>query len=185
MKLLLSGRAGSCACEWSAYALLRDNVQHYIEHGQPGAFAALHEIESAVDGERCAVGAASLRGEVLRAWYELWKVSAKDAAVSLRTRAILTGSVSKPAVRGTVHARRTDWGLPIEPHGDVPVPMLAKRFVAAVLSLTNNAVDGEVLVISRDGAPPRFVARQGSGDSAKSSAVRLPPPRPRAKGLPR
>jgi hypothetical protein len=48
---------------------------------------------------------------------------------------------------------------------EAPVPMIAKRFVTAVLALTESAVDGEVLLIRRDGPPPRFVGRQGNSVS--------------------
>jgi hypothetical protein len=157
MKLLLSGRAGSCACDWSSYALLRDNVQHFVERGEPNEhFSALHGIEGAVDDGRCAVEGARLRGEVLRAWYALWAVPLEDAAVSLRTRAILTKSVDTPSVRGTVQARQAGWELPVEARVKAPLPMLAKPFVAAVLALTESAVDGEVLLIERAGPPPHF-----------------------------
>jgi hypothetical protein len=163
MKLLLSGRAGSRACDWSSYALLRDNVQHFVEHGGPNEhFSALHGIEGAVDDGRCAVDAARLRGEVLRAWYALWAVPPQDAAVSLRTRAILTKSVDEPTVQGTVQARRAGWELPVEARGKAPLPVLAERFVTAVLALTESAVDGEVLLIERAGPPPHFRRAMGA-----------------------
>jgi hypothetical protein len=159
MKLLFVGHAGSRACDWSAYALLRDNVQHFIERGEPSErFAALHGIERAVDDGGCFVDAARLRGEALRAWYALRGVPLNEAAVSLRTRAILAGSTEAPAVRGTVRAQQVGWELPVESNEATPVAHAAKRFITAVLALTDRAVDGDRLEIRRFGVPPRFAA---------------------------
>jgi hypothetical protein len=157
MKLELSGRAGSVTCDWTSYALLRDNVQHFLEKGTPsGRFAALHTIENAVDIGSGSVDAAGLRGEVLRAWYALWKVGVGDAAVSLRTRAIVTESAGEPPVRGTVVARQAGWNLPERVGGRLRVPEAAKRFVVAVLRLTEQSTDGDRLEIRRLGLPPRY-----------------------------
>jgi hypothetical protein len=44
MQLVFSGSAGSCACDWRYYALLRDNIQHFVEQGVPSKrFVALHD----------------------------------------------------------------------------------------------------------------------------------------------
>lgn len=159
MKLILDGHGGARACDWSGYALLRDNVQHFIEEGTPTPrFAALHEIETAVDAGRCSVDAARLRNEVLRAWYMLWAVPLVRAAVSLRTRAILTGSDEVPPVDGTVCAERAGWQLPVDSAGSEPVAGAAKRFVAVVLSVTDQAGKGDVVEVRRHGSPPRFAA---------------------------
>jgi hypothetical protein len=158
--------------------LIRDTVQHFVERGEPNEyFAALHSIEGAVDGGSCTVEAARLRGEVLRAWYALWAVPLEDAAVSLRTRAILTRSADQPTVRGTVQARRAGWAHPVEARANIPVPVMAKRFVTAVLALTESAVDGEVLVIRREGPPPRYVGRRGRSNG-RTAAVARAVPRP-------
>lgn len=165
MKLLLVGRAGSRAVDWSGYALLRDNVQHFIEGGEPTErFAALHGIEKAVDCGSSQVDAARLRGEVLRAWYALWSVSLDRAAVSLRTRAVLTGCTEGPTARGTVRALQVGWELPVVVGGRAGrVSESAKHFVAAVMLLTENVVDGDRLDVRRHGTPPRF-ARSRAGD---------------------
>jgi hypothetical protein len=173
VKLLLCGHAGSRACDWSGYALLRDNVQHYLEAGEPTQrFAALHGIERAVDSGQCLVEAARLRGEVLRAWYALWAVPMDRAAVSLRTRAILIGSTELPTARGTVRAQQVGWELPVDPGGSLRVPEAAKRFVTAVLAVTERVVDGNRLEIRRYGAAPRF-AEQTHGVAQAPPLVRL------------
>lgn len=173
MKLILIGGAGSRACDWSAYALLRDNVQHFVEGGEPTAcFAALHGLEIAIDTGDCRVDAARLRGEVLRAWYALRTVRLDDAAVSLRTRAILTGCTDVPNAPGTVRAQLVGWTLPIGKRGDALVPETAQPFVAAVLALTERVVDGEMIDVRRYGAAPSFAGAKARAEDAAASAGR-------------
>ena len=85
MRLILIGIAGRRELDWASYALVRDNVQHFVEEGQPSArFAALHAIEAAVDtGATHTVEAARLRGELLQARFSLRKLKIRDAAVSI------------------------------------------------------------------------------------------------------
>jgi len=148
MKLVIEGRAGKRICDWESFALLRDNVQHYIEGGAPSArFSAMHEIEQAVDeGERI-VDASRLRGEVLRAWTALWKVPLEEAAISLRTRALMTGSAEPAPCRGTAPAQQVGWALPVQGPSACPVPRAAQSFIRAILALTTAVVDGEQLRI--------------------------------------
>ena len=135
MKLVLSSSKGTHQCAWAAFALIRDNVQHYLEHGQPGRFVALHQLENAVDNGSCLVDGARLRSEVLKAVYALSDIALSDAAVSLRSYAILTGS-SQPAVRGTVNARAVGWRLPVQASEFASVTSAAHAFVKCVLDLT-------------------------------------------------
>jgi hypothetical protein len=159
MKLLLSRRAMSYACDWREYALVRDNVQHFIEGGEPSRrFAALHGMERAVDAGSATVDAAQLRGEVLRAWYALSGVPAANAAVSLRTRVILTGNARGPARRKTAAAAPLGWSLPVALAPGERVAEGGKRFVATVLALTQDAVDGDTIEVRREGHAPRHAA---------------------------
>ena len=150
MKLVFTGRTGAGLCDWESFALLRDNVQHFVEGGVPGGrFSALHGIAKAVDGEACVVDAVRLRLEVLQAWSALWPVRVDDAAVSSRTRAVREGralpagaSVTYPAVTEVELLRFAgDWSIPI--------PKAAESFVTAVLSLTQTAVAGDQLEVRR------------------------------------
>jgi len=160
MKLIITGREGSRTFDWMEFALIRDNVQHYIESGEPThRCAALHAIEQAVDRGHCTVSAARLRGEVLHAWCALAHVPLDEAALSLRTRAILTGSGDEPTARGTLPARVAGWRLPVLGPGKVSVIRAAERFVSAVLVLTQTAHDRDLLQIRRQGPPPRFVRK--------------------------
>jgi hypothetical protein len=136
------------ACDWASYALIRDNVEHFLERGGPAQqFSALHAIERAIDDGVSLVPAAKLRGEVLRAWCSLWKVGVGDAAISLRTRALMTGAAPSD-IRGTLVARQAGWELPVRGTTG-PVPLVAWLFLHTVLALTDRSVDGDVLEIRR------------------------------------
>jgi hypothetical protein len=152
MKLTLVGVRGRRELDWTSYALLRDNVQHFIEDGRPSArFAALHAIEAAVDtGALHSVDAARIRGEVLQARCRLAKVRLADAAVSIRTRAIVTGCPGQPASRGTALARHTGWKLSVRADPQALLLSLVADFVDAVLDLTERSVDGEILTVHRN-----------------------------------
>jgi hypothetical protein len=76
-----------------------------------------------------------LRGEVLRAWNALSRLPLDRAAVSIRTRAILTGSANTPPSRGTVLAEQVGWELPASAGGPDAVADAAKRFVAGFPAL--------------------------------------------------
>lgn len=148
MKLFITGRAGTRICDWESYALLRDNVQHFLEQGEPSwRFPALHGLERAVDEGALTVDASRLRGEVLRAWCTLWKIRVDGAAISLRTRAILTGNAELPSSRGTLAAHHAGWELPLEADAETPIPRAARRFIQTVLALTDTAVDGDTLEV--------------------------------------
>lgn len=68
MRLMITTSKGSRICDWESYALLRDNVQHFLEQGsRQTRFYGLHALEKAVDEGEQRLGAALLRGEVLRA----------------------------------------------------------------------------------------------------------------------
>lgn len=145
MELVLSLGPASRKCPWSIYALFRDNVQHFLEGGQVSPrFRALHSLEQAVAEGLHSVDAARLRGEVLRAVFALGKLRLQDAAISLRSRAILTGG-SLPRRRGTVRAGQVRWALPVEAPAEARLLDVVKPFIAAVLAVTETAVDGDIV----------------------------------------
>ena len=83
MRLAFRSSGGSRACDWESYALLRDNVQHYVERGRSSAeFQQLHAIARAVDAASCFVDALRLRAEVLRAASALRSIQLEVAAMS-------------------------------------------------------------------------------------------------------
>jgi hypothetical protein len=150
LKLVFTGPAGAGLCDWESFALLRDNVQHFVEGGvQSGRFSALHGIARAVDGDAYEVDAVRLRLEVLQAWRALWTVRVDGAAISSRTRAIREGRTVPPggSVTGPV-LDEVDLAQFIG-HLSEPVPKAAEAFIATVLSLTNAAVAGDRLEVRR------------------------------------
>jgi hypothetical protein len=152
MQLAIRSAHGTVKTHWSDYALLRDNVQHYLENGAPSErFAALHGIERAVDGHFAVLDAARLRGEVLGAWFALKKLDLESSAVSLRTHLILSGSVPPPHATGTLLATRAGWELPVTAGREQALGEVLRPLVAAVLAVTETAVDGDKVVVSREG----------------------------------
>jgi hypothetical protein len=158
MKLIVKGVEGKRVFDWGSYALVRDNVQHFIENGQPnGRFPEIHGIEGAVDAGTYVADAARLRGEVLRAMTVLNTVPLNAAAQTSRTRAIMVGSHHRPGASPSVNAHAMGWDLPVSSaSADASVHVAAADFIEAVLSVTSAAVDGDLLQVRRAGAAPAF-----------------------------
>lgn len=173
MKLVLESRDGVRVCDWESYALLRDNVQHFLEAGSPlPRFRALHAFERAVDADPQRVDASRLRGEVLRAWSALWWKNFEDAAISPRTRAVLTNNPEPPSSEKTIAAKDAHWELPLAAPAETPIPKAASRFVQAVLSLTKTAEDGDWLSVRRVGDAPSFARPQTVPSPSESGSRR-------------
>lgn len=176
LELRLSGATGERACDWRAYALLRDNVQHYAEQGRPSErFFALHSLEKAVDGGALVVDAARLRGEVLRALSVLRGRSLQDAAISVRTRAKLTGGMVG-SLRGTVRARLMGWEPALGGPAQASITSCASAFVSSVLALTGTAVDGDLLTVrvvevGRDTEAPHATAAAPQRPAARAGPL--------------
>lgn len=165
MKLIVKGAKGKRVFDWGSYALVRDNVQHFIEYGRPnGRFPELHGIESAVDGGSYVADASRLRGEVLRATAALAALPLTEAALTSRTRAIMIGSHCAPQPRPSIDARLAGWDLPVS-LGLGRCPDSRRRpFIEAVLSLTSEAVDGDLLQVRRVGDAPAFARASDTRD---------------------
>jgi hypothetical protein len=135
--------------DWSQYALLRDNVQHYLESG-PGqtSFTALHAVERAVDGGVAPLSALELRRELQRAWSALANMPLAESAVSLRTRAILCG-LGLPPVRGTFKANLSGWSLPVEGDAGDPLRKHLAPLVESLLALTDGVSADERVMVCR------------------------------------
>jgi hypothetical protein len=166
MKLIVKGAKGKRVFDWGSYALVRDNVQHFIEYGRPnGRFPELHGIEGAVDGGSYVADASRLRGEVLRATAALAAVPLTEAALTSRTRAIMIGSHCAPQPRPSIDARLAGWDLPVSLGSvDAPIPAAAAPFIEAVLSLTSEAVDGDLLQVRRVGDAPAYARASDTSD---------------------
>jgi hypothetical protein len=150
MKLVIHGSGESRTFAWASYALFRDNVQHYIEHGEPeGRFSALHSVALAVEGGTCRADPLRLREEVLRAVSALRSVPLANAAMSTRTRAILVGSMEVPRWGRTAEARLLGWALPVTGMPTDSVPHAAEGFINAVVGTTTGAAGGGQVQILR------------------------------------
>lgn len=101
MSLSFTGPRGTVEQRWIVYALLRDNVQHHLENGEPGAeFGAIHEAAGALGGNRVVLDARQLRAELEKAATLLSRPIA-ELAISPRTRAVIDRSWPPPAGQET------------------------------------------------------------------------------------
>ncbi len=109
MSLIFEGPGGSFERRWIVYAMLRDNVQHHLEQGQPSAaFEHLHRLGDALSGTAVSVPALALRDELTRA-KPLLDLPIADLAVSLRTRAVQTLAFPLPERRNSVLVSAVGW----------------------------------------------------------------------------
>lgn len=147
MSLIFLGPAGSFERRWIVYAMLRDNVQHHLEHGKPStSFGALHAIGGALREGRVAVPAEQLREEMVRAQALLSK-SVSEFAVSLRTRAVCTMSFPVPELRDTVLAALAGWTVPFPVAGAESLDDLFGSLVRELMRVTEGAKPGDVIEI--------------------------------------
>jgi hypothetical protein len=168
LQLIFKSRNGTAILDWSEYALLRDNVQHYLESSPGDArYDALHAVERAVDGEPSQVNALGLRRELQRAWPALAGLTLSQSAVSLRTLAFLTGCDRAPPVTGTAVAKLTGWPLPVV--ADEPQPLQARlaTFVESLLTITARARPTDHVYIARSdaGEQPTLVRALKAGSA--------------------
>jgi hypothetical protein len=153
MQLMFKTRNGVQHLDWAHYAVLRDNVQHYLESGpERASFKALHEVERAVDGEVRYLRALDLRREVQLAWGALARLRLSESAISLRTRALLMGQ-GVPLVRGTLNAKTQGWSLPVGGDDTRTLQDIVRPFVEALLLLTDLAAPLDDLCVMRVDAP--------------------------------
>jgi hypothetical protein len=165
MRLSVAGRQLTTECDWQLCTALRDNVQHYLEGGLPsGRFPAVHTL-----ADRCwataavTVPAAQLRTELEEAWPVLNVMTIDRMAISIRSRAALTGNMKAPTARGTVLLRLTGWKLPLklagaqtlgDVFGDLVLPMIG------YCQKIGDRAQIEVGPVREDKLPPRRRLRQ-------------------------
>jgi hypothetical protein len=90
MSLSFSSPAGAFEIRWIVYALLRDNVAHHLERGEPGGrFANLHRIAEALGGESISLPAVALHREAIAIEDELLALPVSQLAISASTRAVI------------------------------------------------------------------------------------------------
>lgn len=79
------------ACEGVAVGLLRDNVEHFLEHGVRGArFRRLHALADVPWETRASrLEPSELRTELMLAWDGVWRVPTQELVISSESRSLL------------------------------------------------------------------------------------------------
>lgn len=139
MSLTYAGPQGSFERRWIVYAMLRDNVQHHLEQGEPTpAFQHLHALGGALSGGTVSVPALELRAELARVEPVL-ALPIEDLAISIRTQAVLTLMFPPPERRGTMLVTEADWELPFPLAGAVTFDDAFGSLVSELLRITEGA----------------------------------------------
>jgi len=90
LSICFIGPSGSCEYPWIRYALLRDNILHHLEGGEPSqAFSAIYSIAGALCGTSISILAVKLREELERARV-LLELPIEQLAISARTQAVIS-----------------------------------------------------------------------------------------------
>lgn len=150
MEITFRSVCGSLVTPYSTILLLRDNVQHHLQAGYPSpGYARLHTLADPALVGRDPLPPHELWEELSLALAGIEDVPISDLAISIRTRALMTGVHDVPGVRGTILARLSGWPTPSEASGKAA---LGELFVALrdglsrVTSFGRSAGDVEVLV---------------------------------------
>jgi hypothetical protein len=139
MSLAFFGPKGSVEVRWIVYALLRDNVQHYLEGGsRSDAFAELHQVGEALLKDCVRVNARRLRAQVEKAKEVLLHRSASDIALSGRTRAVLS-AVWPPPKEDTIVVGKAALTIPLLHEGIRTMGDAFGNLVTSLLDLTEGA----------------------------------------------
>jgi hypothetical protein len=150
MSLSFIGPKGAFERRWIVYALFRDNVQHHLEKGKPGAdFAAIHSIADALGSgsNGIEIPAAKLRAEIEIAKNKLRDIPISDLAVSLRTRAVVTRSFPLPDQPATALAGPMGWIVPWPTGHAETVGELFESFSDELLKILGDGSGNDVVTI--------------------------------------
>lgn len=156
MKLWIAGTRLAVECDWALCTSLRDNVQHHLEGGRPsGTFPAIHAL-----ADRCwapasvSVESRQLRGELERA-RALESLPIGRLAMSIRSRAALTGAPVAPAVRGTELVRLVGWRAPVRVVGATSLGNVLGDTMRRLLEFCAAAGDAAVILVGAPAAASR------------------------------
>lgn len=146
MSLVFSGPGGSTERRWIVYALLRDNVQHHLEGGEPGGeFSAIHAISSALGGGNTEISGRTLREELGRA-LALATKPASELALSPRTVAVIAHTWPPPIGGKTRLA--SEWGVRVPiAHGAETLGDVFGTLIEELLRVAGTDGDSPVEVI--------------------------------------
>jgi hypothetical protein len=148
MSFSFTSSKGSYEQRWIVYALLRDNVQHHFEGGQPSpAFSETHAIAQALGGAKVTLLASRLRNELLRAKADLCTRSSSELALSLRTRSVLSLKWPPPEHRSTTLLSESGETIPLL--GELPATLddVFGHFVDGLLRITEGCGPAEVVEV--------------------------------------
>jgi hypothetical protein len=150
MSLSFTGPSGTAEHRWIVVALLRDNVQHYLENGcTAGAeFPCIHAVDHALGGSPITVNALTLRRELERASTLLAR-PIRDLAISTETRAIIDGSwrtKASPADRTTFAAGSA--AIPWLPSQGRSLDDIFGNLVRSLLAVTTGAREPDLVEIN-------------------------------------
>lgn len=148
-EVMIFNRIRMLRCDGVACALLRDNVQHYLENGAPsGRFWAMHALADTRWAERAEIlNPLELACELDVAWPCLRKIPIELLAISIRTRAALSSAGLPPDVRGTILYRLVQWPLPFELEGLATLDDLFGDLVADLDRLVRESRPDDELVM--------------------------------------
>jgi hypothetical protein len=147
MSLTFTGPRGSFERRWIVYAMLRDNVQHHLEHGQPTpAFQHLHSLGQALSTGTFSVPALALRDELGRL-ASILELPIAELAISVRTQAVLTLLFPLPERSGTMLASDVGWELPFPLDGAMTLQDAFGSLVSELLRVTDGAVPADTLTV--------------------------------------
>ena len=147
MSLAFHGPSGSFERRWIVYAMLRDNVQHHLEHGTRGTeFPHLHALGEALIRGEVSVPALELRRELERV-SDMLRRPIEDLAVSVRTRSIQMLRFPVPTKGETVLASDIGWEAPFPLEGAPTLDDAFGSLVAELLRVTDAATDSDLVTV--------------------------------------
>jgi hypothetical protein len=140
------------ATGYERFLLFRDNVQHHLQAGHPvPAYDLIHAVADApLEHAVVCLKASALWEQSWQAYRELCELPIADLAMSIRTKAILTGTPVLPAIRGTALLRLTGWKVPIATQGARTLGELFQALLSRVALITrSSSKDGQIELLLR------------------------------------
>lgn len=133
---------------WIVYALLRDNVQHHIEHSSPDPrVSVIHAIAGALGKDQLELDAIQLRDALLLVRQEVLTKGIEELAVSVRTRAVSTGAYPPPSSTETALVNSMEWSPPFQLQGAKTLDDVLGSFVDELLQVIGPPTEGDTVKI--------------------------------------
>jgi len=127
--------------------MLRDNVQHHLEGGEPSAaFVHLHSLGQAMWSRTITVPALALRAELEQAAAVL-ELPISELAVSSRTQAVQLLAFPLPKTQNTVLMSEVGWEPAFSLEGASTLNDAFGSLVSELLRVTDGATTDSVLTV--------------------------------------